>query len=84
MTSKKFSEVRVAFVNTDYRALARWPSYFSRAWGDLKGAFPTPTYDAIRDAIHDRVVKVAALDLPNPGRLSGVALRAAPGRAPTF
>ena len=24
------------FVNTDYRALARWPSYFALAWSDLK------------------------------------------------
>ena len=26
------------FVNTDYRALARWPSYFALAWKDLKAA----------------------------------------------
>ena len=68
------------FVNTDYRALARWPSYFSLAWVDLKGAVTTPTYDAIRDTIHDRAVKLAAQGLPNPGRLSGAALRAAAGR----
>ena len=68
------------FVNTDYRALARWPSYFSLAWGDLKGAVPTSAYDAIRAAIHERAVGLAAHDLPNPGRLSGAALRAAASR----
>ena len=25
------------FVNTDYRAFARWPSYWSAAWSDLSG-----------------------------------------------
>ena len=68
------------FVNTDYRALARWPSYFSLAWTDLKGAVPTPAYDAIRDAIHERAVGLAAHGLPNPGRLRGATLRAAAGR----
>jgi hypothetical protein len=30
------------FVNTDYRALARWPSYFARAWNDLRPVVETP------------------------------------------
>jgi hypothetical protein len=68
------------FVNTDYRALARWPSYFSLAWADLKSAVSTPGYDSIRGAIHDRAVELAAHGLPNPGRLSGSALCAAAGR----
>lgn len=68
------------FVNTDYRALARWPSYFSLAWADLKSAASTPAYDSIRGAIHDRAVELAAHGLPNPGRLSGSALCAAAGR----
>lgn len=68
------------FVNTDYRALARWPSYFSMAWADLKSIVSTPAYDSIRNAIHDRAVELAAHGLPNPGRLNGAALRAAAGR----
>jgi hypothetical protein len=50
------------FVNTDYRALARWPSYFSRAWGDLKGAVTTPVYDDVVNAVHDRAVTLVAQD----------------------
>jgi len=68
------------FVNTDYRALARWPSYFCLAWNDLKSAVPAPAYGAIGDAIHERAVKLAAHGLPNPGCLRGAALRAAAGR----
>ncbi len=68
------------FVNTDYRALARWPSYFSLAWGDLKTVIPTPAYDAIREAIHVRAVSFAAQDLPNPGGLLSTGLRAAAER----
>ncbi len=68
------------FVNTDYRALARWPSYFSLAWTDLKSALAMPAYSTICDAIHERAVGLAAHGLPNPGRLSGAALCAAAGR----
>jgi hypothetical protein len=35
------------FVNTDYRALARWPSYFHRAWVDLKTVVDGAEYEAI-------------------------------------
>ena len=35
-----FDDVKTAlglpFLNTDYRALARWPSYFALAWADLR------------------------------------------------
>ncbi|MFN0041513.1 MAG: halocarboxylic acid dehydrogenase DehI family protein [Burkholderiales bacterium] len=68
------------FVNTDYRALARWPSYFSLAWGDLGSAVRTPAYNTICNAIHERAVELAAHGLPNPGRLSSAALRTAAGR----
>ncbi|MFN0316027.1 MAG: halocarboxylic acid dehydrogenase DehI family protein, partial [Burkholderiales bacterium] len=68
------------FVNTDYRALARWPSYFSLAWGDLKSAVAIPAHNTICNAIQERAVELAAHGLPNPGRLSGTALRTAAGR----
>ena len=64
------------FVNTDYRALARWPSYFALAWMDLKPRLGTPAYEALVGAVHRRAVEAAA-GLPNPGRLSGEALRRA-------
>ena len=35
------------FVNTDYRAFARWPSYFHRAWVDLKEVVGGAAYEDI-------------------------------------
>jgi len=64
------------FVNTDYRALARWPSYLHRAWVDLKTVVEGPEYEAIVQGVHDRAV-AAVRGLPNPNRLTSAALRAA-------
>ena len=65
------------FVNTDYRAFARWPSYWAAAWGDLREAAGTPPHEAIRQAYHDRLVAAAAGGLANPGGLDAKALRRA-------
>lgn len=65
------------FVNTDYRALARWPSYFALAWGDLKAAVAQPRYAAICETVHRRAVESVTRVLPNPGRLASGTLRAA-------
>lgn len=65
------------FVNTDYRALARWPSYWRLAWSDLKRVVSTPGYKIITDHIHARLIRQAHVDLPNPGRLTSDALRQA-------
>ncbi len=67
------------FVNTDYRALARWPSYFSVAWEDLKPVVSTAAYEAICLRIHHNAVMLAR-SLPNPGGLTSPALRRAAGR----
>lgn len=64
------------FVNTDYRALSRWPSYFALAWGDLRDHVTTPAYEEIVTGVHDAFVETA-LTLPNPGGLTGHALREA-------
>ncbi len=64
------------FVDTDYRALARWPSYFALAWMDLKPRLGAPAYDELVGEVHRRAAASAA-GLPNPGRLSGEALRRA-------
>jgi len=64
------------FVNTDYRALARWPSYFEMAWGDLRAVIGTPAHTAIAQGVHDRAL-AAARSLPNPGALESRAVRAA-------
>lgn len=67
------------FVNTDYRALARWPSYFARAWTDLHDKIDSPDYESIVRSVH-----VFAIErwktLPLPGRLSTASLRAAAER----
>ncbi|MDH3593331.1 MAG: halocarboxylic acid dehydrogenase DehI family protein [Rhodospirillales bacterium] len=65
------------FVNTDYRAFARWPSYFDLAWADLAPHAGSPAHEAFCRAYHERMVDVARSALPNPGGLSPVALRKA-------
>jgi hypothetical protein len=69
--------LELPFVNTDYRALARWPSYWAMAWGDLRRVAGTPEHEAICQAVHDACVRQAAQTLPNPGGLSADALRTA-------
>ena len=69
--------LQLPFVNTDYRAFARWPSYFALAWSDLRGKVGTPEYEAICQTCHDRVAKLVAEELPNPGNLTAEALRRA-------
>lgn len=64
------------FVNTDYRAFARWPSYFAPAWADLKRAMVRDDYGHRVARVHDRAVALAA-GLPNATGLSGDALREA-------
>lgn len=69
--------LKLPFVNTDYRAFARWPSYFALAWGDLRESVVTEAYEAVCQACHERVARLAAEELPNPGGLSSAALRRA-------
>lgn len=52
------------FVNTDYRAFARWPSYFLGAWKDLREFPPTAGYENAVSRIHERALNLA-LSLPN-------------------
>jgi len=68
------------FVNTDYRAFARWPSYWAMAWGDLRRVVGSPEHECIACAYHDRCTVQVARDLPNPGGLSSERLRAAAAR----
>ena len=69
--------LRLPFVNTDYRALARWPSYFALAWADLKKVAVSPAHAVICEAIHNRAAEAVVRILPNPGRLATAALREA-------
>lgn len=82
-TRSAFEDVKqrlgLPFINTDYRALARWPSYFAPAWSDLKPEFGSPRHDAVCAIYHTRVVELVA-GLPNPGGLTCTALQDAAER----
>ena len=71
--------LELPFVNTDYRALARWPSYFAMAWSDLKPLAGSEAHEAIAQEVHARAL-AAARTLPNAGGLKSAALRAAAER----
>lgn len=83
-TQQLYGDVRATlglpFVNTDYRALARWPSYFALAWNDLRPVVITPDYEAMVQDIHRDLVDSASA-LPNPADLSASAVRAAAAEA---
>jgi len=65
------------FVNTDYRAFARWPTYWALAWGDLREVAGGDVHERLCRDYHDRLVDGVTSSLPNPGGLTGEALRAA-------
>ncbi|MEK9722792.1 MAG: hypothetical protein VW405_04820 [Rhodospirillaceae bacterium] len=65
------------FINTDYRAFARWPSYWAAAWGDLRTVAGMGPHELICAAYHDRLCTAVTERLPNPGGLTAAALRAA-------
>jgi hypothetical protein len=69
--------LNLPFVNTDYRAFARWPSYWAMAWGSLRGVAGTPAHEAICLALHDRCVEQAGKTLPNAGGITAESLRRA-------
>ena len=77
------AQLGLPLVNTDYRAFARWPSYFAAAWNDLRPHLQTPEYEAIVRAMHEAVVD-AALSLPNPGGLTSAVLRQAAEQEGSF
>ena len=70
------STIGLPFLNTDYRALARWPSYFDVAWRSLKPLIGTPAYDEAVERVHKKAVALV-LALPNPGELTRAKLVAA-------
>ena len=69
--------LRLPFVNTDYRAFARWPSYWAMAWGDLRKVAGGEAHEAICQAYHDRVLGAVASELPNVGGITSAAVREA-------
>jgi len=67
------------FVNTDYRALARWPSYFAMAWSDLKPAVGSAAFAPAVARVHEKALALVRA-LPNPGSLTSEPLRNAAAR----
>ncbi len=63
------ARLQLPFVNTDYRALARWPTYFEEAWKDLRGSIDTPVYNQITQGLHNNICEAVEL-LPNPNKLT--------------
>ena len=70
------SVLGLPFVNTDYRAFARWPSYFTTAWADFRNLPSQAEYEAAVARVHEEAVKLAH-GLPNPTQLSAHELQAA-------
>lgn len=70
------AQLGLPLVNTDYRAFARWPSYFAEAWACLRPHVTTPHYEGLVKRMHERIVETAA-SLPNPNGLTSAALKAA-------
>jgi len=68
------STLGLPIVNTDYRALARWPSYFAEAWGAIKPVLQSPDYEAQVVFVHELCLELAAT-LPNPGGLTAATLQ---------
>ncbi len=63
------STLGLPFVNTDYRALARWPSYLEIAWLDLRTRVTSPGYAASVHSVHD-LADALCCALPNPARVT--------------
>nr|ADL27927.1 putative R-2-chloropropionic acid specific dehalogenase [Pseudomonas sp. 2-CPA-26] len=61
--------LQLPFINSDYKAMARWPSYLDLAWDALKPCIDTPAYLADRSEINAQAL--ATLDaLPIAYRMS--------------
>lgn len=55
--------LRLPFVNSDYKAMARWPSYLALAWDGLRSEIDSDAYQLIRQRLHDQALQ-AVEDLP--------------------
>jgi hypothetical protein len=86
-TRKVYDDIKATmglpFVNTDYRALARWPSYFAMAWNDLQPHVDTDHYRGSSERVHDVAVDLTR-ELANPGQLSSQQLRNAASKDGTI
>lgn len=76
--------LRLPFVNTDYRALARWPSYFSLAWRQLRSRVAQPQYELYCRTVHEAAVRIVGTEFANPGGLTRQALSEAASKDADF
>lgn len=67
--------VNLPFVNSDYKAMARWPSYLKHAWESLKPRLGEPAYARARQRLHGHVVDLME-GLPFPFLMDRGAARA--------
>ena len=71
-TFKTFESIKtiidLPFLNTYYRAFARWPTYFNHAWIGLKNKIQTTLYEKQVSLVHDFAIE-KALSLSNPASL---------------
>ncbi|MEM8854602.1 MAG: hypothetical protein AAGD34_12945 [Pseudomonadota bacterium] len=76
-TQALYDDIKTAlglpFVNTDYRALARWPSYFDVAWTGLRGCVTAAAYEPSVEAVHRRA-DALSMALPNASGVDPAAL----------
>ena len=63
------SKLGLPIINTDYRAFARWPTYFGMAWDDLSHKLVSAKYEQQVCNVHDFAVG-QMLRLPNPSGLT--------------
>lgn len=57
--------LQLPFVNSDYKAMARWPTYLALAWRHLKPHIDTAPYHRVRQGIHEQALATAE-GLPYP------------------
>ena len=65
------SNLGLPFLNTDYRAFARWPSYFEMTWKSFLPALLNSKYEQKVLEIHNFIIKEALL-LPNPNKIQSI------------
>lgn len=70
------STLGLPLVNTDYRGLARWPSYFTKAWTSLEPHITSEKYEPLVVSVHDAAERLVRA-LPASTNFNALALREA-------
>jgi hypothetical protein len=75
--------LNLPFVNSDYKAMARWPSYLAYAWPSLKPVLGDHAYALLRESIHNRALDIVD-SFPFPYRMDRGAASAAGLSSPSI